>query len=202
MTDYFYTAEKMSEGFYSSKGSRFYSFLYPVRDTESIRYILEDIKKRHHSAHHYVYAWVLGDDSGKYRAYDDGEPSNSSGMPVLGQIRANSLTDVVIVVVRYFGGTKLGIPGLVKAYKTAAREAINNAVIVRKVIESIFRIDFDYAEQGFVNSIFNDFDPDIKDRRFTDRCRIIFGVKRSEAKIIEDMISRNHRIAISRLDKL
>ncbi|MCF0207048.1 MAG: YigZ family protein, partial [Bacteroidales bacterium] len=129
MVDTYKTIKQQSEGFYSEKGSKFISFAIPVVDEDEVRENLQVIKKKYFDARHHVYAFVIGDRYETFRASDDGEPSNSSGMPVLGQIRSNQLSYIMVVVVRYFGGTKLGIPGLINAYKTAAASAIENAEV-------------------------------------------------------------------------
>ena len=125
-TDAFYTIETESSGFYSEKGSKFYAFAFPVNCEQKIKEIQQNLRKKYYDARHHVYAFVLGAEKQIYRASDDGEPPNSSGMPVLGQIRSFELSNILIVVVRYFGGTKLGVPGLINAYKSAARDALDN----------------------------------------------------------------------------
>jgi putative IMPACT (imprinted ancient) family translation regulator len=124
------TIEKTAEGLYKEKGSKFLSFAFPVTTEEQIKNIQQELRKEYYDARHHVFAWKLGIDENNYRASDDGEPANSSGPPVLGQIRSYELSDILIVVIRYFGGTKLGIPGLINAYKTATKDAIDNNLII------------------------------------------------------------------------
>lgn len=200
MDDYYYTVEHKASGKYFEKGSKFLSFIYPAEDTHTIRKILDTLRKEYHNAHHHVYAYMLGHDIKDFRAYDDGEPSGSSGMPVLGQIRANELTNVLIIVVRYFGGTKLGIPGLIHAYKEAAANAIENTRIIKKTIDILYNIEFDYPETGFVQKIIKELDLKIIDQKFMEKCSMVFSIRRSESNLIERSFSRNHKVKINKLD--
>ena len=135
MEDTYKTIEKPSEGLFKDKGSKFISFAFPVDNEEEIKEIVQSIKKEHHSARHHCYAWRLGADQLLFRANDDGEPSSTAGKPILGQIQSFDLTNILIVVVRYFGGTLLGVSGLINAYRNAALDAINQAEIVEKLVE-------------------------------------------------------------------
>ncbi|MDP2112754.1 MAG: YigZ family protein, partial [Bacteroidota bacterium] len=130
MEDTYKTIEKPSEGLFKDKGSKFISFAFPVNSEDEIKDIVQSIKKEHHSARHHCYAWRLGADHLHFRANDDGEPSSTAGKPILGQIQSFDLTNILIVVVRYFGGTLLGVSGLINAYRSAALDAINQAEIV------------------------------------------------------------------------
>ncbi|SUA43858.1 IMPACT family member yigZ [Neisseria zoodegmatis] len=133
-----------AEAEFKDKGSRFIAFAYPVRTTEEIKAHVEALREAHHKARHWCYAYRLGTDGNQFRANDDGEPSGSAGRPILGQIDSAGLTDVLIVVVRYFGGTLLGVPGLIHAYKTAAAEALQVAEVVEKNIEKKVWLRCDY----------------------------------------------------------
>ena len=126
----FLTIQKKSEGIYKEKGSKFIAYAYPIKTEEEVRPLLKSLKKEYYDARHHCYAFVLGKDKKRFRAADDGEPSNSAGAPILGQIRSLDLTNVLVVVVRYFGGTKLGVPGLITAYREAAKDALNQSTIV------------------------------------------------------------------------
>ena len=128
------TIKSKSEGSYKDKGSKFYAFAYPVTTEDEIKEIQAKLRKEYYDARHHVFAWRLDADKKRFRASDDGEPSNSSGPPILGQIQSYDLTNILIVVIRYFGGTKLGIPGLINAYKTSAKEAIENTEIIEKEV--------------------------------------------------------------------
>jgi uncharacterized YigZ family protein len=153
MNDSWKTVSSPAEGLYKEKGSRFISLLFPVSDEEEIKQHLLKIKKEHHSARHHCYAWRLGTEDFRTRSNDDGEPSSTAGKPILSQIIAHDLTNVLIVVVRYFGGTLLGTGGLINAYKTAAADAISNGNIETRDIEHIYRIECPYSFQNQVFQI-------------------------------------------------
>lgn len=140
----FLTIEKPVRGIYKEKGSKFHSFAYPVRNVEEIRQNLALLKKEYHDARHHCFAWILGPDKNEFRAFDDGEPNHSAGDPILGQIRSKNLTNVLVVVIRYFGGIKLGVGGLISAYKEAALDALQHAVIVEEEVTELFRITYPY----------------------------------------------------------
>jgi uncharacterized YigZ family protein len=143
--DTYQTIAQPSEGLYKEKGSKFLSFAYPVSNEEEIKLILTGIRKEHFSARHCCYAWSLGIDHERYRVNDDGEPSGTAGKPIFGQIQSQKLTNLLIVVVRYFGGTLLGVSGLIHAYRQAAFDAITNAEIVSRNYEHELEIFFDYS---------------------------------------------------------
>jgi uncharacterized YigZ family protein len=139
-----------STGDFRDRGSKFLSYAYPVITPAEVKEKLQALKKEHPKAVHHCYAWRIGTDDNQYRANDDGEPSGSAGKPILGQIDSQGLTNVLVVVVRYFGGTLLGVPGLINAYKTATAEALDNAAKTEKWIENLFYLNFDYPAMGEV----------------------------------------------------
>jgi uncharacterized YigZ family protein len=145
MPDSYKTIKTKCEGSFKDKGSKFLAFAYPVDDEQQINQHRAELKKKYFDARHHVYAFCLGADQSIYRSSDDGEPSNSSGPPVMGQIRSFGLTNILIVVVRYFGGTKLGVPGLINAYKSAAKDALENAEIIEKNVEIPLILKFEYV---------------------------------------------------------
>ncbi len=144
------TIEKPSYAEFKSKGSRFLAFAYPIKNVDDIKPYLIDLQKEHHKAVHFCYAYRLGIDGLEFRANDDGEPSGSAGRPILGQIDSFEVTDLVIIVVRYFGGTLLGVPGLIQAYKASAMEALENAVIIQRNVEKKLFLQFDYPQMSDV----------------------------------------------------
>src|SRR5680860_1427595 len=146
MDDTYKTIEQPVEGYFKDKGSKFYAFAFPVNHENDIKEILTRIKKEHHSARHHCYAWRLGTEKITFRANDDGEPSSTAGKPILGQLQSFGVTNILIVVVRYFGGTLLGVSGLISAYRNAAANALNNADIQTKIIERYFDLQFTYNE--------------------------------------------------------
>jgi len=195
-TDVFLTIENLSEGFYSEKGSKFFSFAYPVSSEEEIKNIQQSLRKKYHNSRHQVYAFMLGPDKEFYRASDDGEPPNSSGMPVLGQIRSFNLTDILIIVVRYFGGTKLGIPGLINAYKNAAKDALEKAEIIKNFVTKDVELNFDYEEIAFVMKTLTDAKAKIVNQTFLENCKLVFSIRLSEFENLINNLRRNHKIEI------
>ena len=200
--DTYKTITSNSEGFYSEKGSKFISLTFPVRSEADVKENLQVVKKKYFDARHHVYAFVLGDRGETFRCSDDGEPSNSSGMPVLGQLRSFGLTYTMIVVVRYFGGTKLGIPGLINAYRTAAADALNNATIVEETIDASYSLAFTYDEVNFVMKCLKDFDAKIVAQYFTEDCRLDFMVKLSAETLLVEVLSKNYKVVINKKENV
>ena len=153
MSDHFYTIDAPTESLLKEKSSKFYAFAYTVEDTQEVEQKLEWLRKQHLKARHYCYAYIIGADKDKFRTNDDGEPSGTAGRPILGQIEKNNLTNTLVVVVRYFGGTKLGTSGLIKAYKGAAALALEKAVIVEKFITSMIVLTCNYENIGTVMNV-------------------------------------------------
>lgn len=185
MEDTYRTLAAPSEGFYKEKGSKFLAYAYPVKNEEEIKEHQDELRKSQHAARHHCYAWKLGMDDNNYRANDDGEPSNSAGKPILGQIVKYELTDILIVVVRYFGGTKLGVGGLINAYRTAANAAINNGKIVRKKLTTHYILKFSYAEMNAVMSLIKDLNLTAYDQQFELTCTIKVSVRLKESANLE-----------------
>jgi uncharacterized YigZ family protein len=150
MEDTYRTLKGPCEGLFKAKGSKHFGYGFPVVSEDEVKTHLEALKKEHHAARHVAYAWMLGFDGTMCRSSDDGEPSNSAGPPILGVIRANDLTHVLFAVVRYFGGTKLGVGGLIEAYREGAAEALNNGVVVERIRTQRLRISFAYENMGVV----------------------------------------------------
>jgi uncharacterized YigZ family protein len=143
-SDIFKTVVHQCAGIYKEKGSRFLSYVFPVSSEQNIKEILTKIRKEHHGARHHCYSWRLGHDMENFRINDDGEPSGTAGRPIFGQIESRKLTNILVIVVRYFGGILLGTSGLINAYKQAAADALNKAVIIEKVVEDLIEVNFDY----------------------------------------------------------
>ena len=197
MEDIYHTVVRESQGSYKDRGSKFYAFVFPVSSEEEVKQHQAELRKEYHDARHHVYAFIIGADNLFYRASDDGEPANSSGMPVLGQIRSNNLTNVLIVVIRYFGGVKLGIPGLINAYKTAAADAIANNEIIEKVVSKQVIVQFDYALMNDVMRVAKEEQLEQLDQHFEMDCRIVFLVKRSEVERITDRFELIYGVEIN-----
>lgn len=164
------TISKPAEGLFKEKGSRFLSFAYPVTSESAIKEHIRALQKKYFDARHHCFAWMLGVGEKSFRAFDDGEPNHSAGDPILGQIRSRDLTNVLVVVVRYFGGTKLGVGGLINAYKTAADDALEQAEIIERQVLSVVRIQYDYAATAEVMRIVKDFDLQIQAQSFEQEC--------------------------------
>ena len=178
-----------SRGLFKDNGSRFIAHAYPVETEEEVKEIVASLKKEYYDARHHVYAYRIGYKGDKFRANDDGEPSGSSGRPVLGQIDSNSLSDILVVVVRYFGGIKLGIPGLIRAYKTATADAIANAQIIEKIASKTYRIHFGYMSMNGVMKVLKDMGLEQKNQKFDMECSIDTNVRLSQIDTFLERLS-------------
>jgi uncharacterized YigZ family protein len=170
------TIQTEAQGIYKEKGSKFLAFAYPVESEENVRQKLEVLKKEYFDARHHCYAYILGPEKTKYRTSDDGEPNHSAGDPILGQIRSKNLTDVLVVVVRYFGGVKLGVGGLISAYKSAAESALNAVAVIEKEVTVELNIQYDYQATPEVMRLIKEFDLIIKTQNFEETCTMTLDV--------------------------
>lgn len=178
----FKTISSSTEGIYKEKGSKFLSFAFPVNNADEINEIVKDYRKRFLDARHVCFAWMLGTDRTNFRANDDGEPSGTAGRPILGQINSRELTNVLIIVVRYFGGVLLGTGGLVVAYREAAANALNLAEIIEKTDDEIIRIRFDYSVMNEVMKIIKNSGAQILNQNIDNECFILFSIDKSTSK--------------------
>ena len=188
--DTYFTIKEPSEGLFKDRGSKFLGIAIPVSTEEEIKKHLVELRKLHPSANHHCYAFRLGADKQDFRANDDGEPSNTAGKPILGQIQSKDLTNILIVVVRYFGGTLLGVSGLINAYKLAALDAINNATIVEKTVNDFYEITFEYLQMNEVMKIIKDQELKIESQNFELTCSLIFSIRKSKSTTIYDRMSK------------
>jgi uncharacterized YigZ family protein len=195
-SDQYKTIQKTSEGFFKEKGSKFYAFAFHVETEEEIAEIRIKIKKEYHDARHHVYAYRLGADMKTARASDDGEPSNSSGPPILGKIRSFELTDILIITVRYFGGRKLGIPGLINAYGTAAENALLNADIIIKTVTKKLTINYEYPQMNFVMKVVKDNNLIISKQDFQLSCKIVLDIPESKYNKLKEVFTENHKLDV------
>jgi uncharacterized YigZ family protein len=186
--DTFLTFANESTGLFKDRSSKFFYYSFAVIDEEEIKSHLKDLRKKHFDARHHCYAWNLGTDGMNYRANDDGEPNHSAGDPILGQIRSHQLTNILIVVVRYFGGTKLGISGLINAYKTSAALAIEENKIVEQLITSKIKIHFPYADLNEVMKLVKTFDLIILSQEMSLDCKMILEVRLGLENQIRDSL--------------
>jgi len=201
MEDIYKTISNPSEGLFKDKGSKFISFAFPVNSEEEIREIIQTIKKDHHSARHHCYAWRLGHEKLLFRVNDDGEPSSTAGKPILGQIQSFDLTNILIVVVRYFGGTLLGVSGLIHAYRNAATDAINQAEIIEKFVEQQLNLEFGYEAMNDVMRIFKNENLQQIDPQFNIQCTIKVNIRLSELDRLEDEFMKIEGLKITRINK-
>ncbi len=168
----YHTIEGPSQGVYKEKGSKFLAFAYPVDSEIEIKEKIDALKKEYFDARHHCFAWVLGADKARFRSFDDGEPNHSAGDPILGKIRSAGLTNILVVVVRYFGGVKLGVGGLVTAYKTAAEDALSNAQVIEKVVTEQLQLTFEYDITSEIMRLLKEMDVTILGQDFTDRTNL------------------------------
>ena len=187
MSDIYKSISSSSEGLFKDNGSRFIALAYPVEDEEQVRGIVAALKKEYHDARHHCYAYRIGAAGETWRANDDGEPSGSAGRPILGQIDSAGLSDILVVVVRYFGGIKLGIPGLIRAYKTSTADALANATVTEKIAGRWYRIGFFYDNMQQVMKTVKDLDLPQRAREFGADCSMEVRVRRS---LEEDFLER------------
>lgn len=182
MTDEYLTiSNRIGEGYYTEKRSKFLAFAHHVESSDEVKQIVASYRKKYYDARHVCYAYMLGAERTIFRSNDDGEPSSTAGKPILGQINSNELTDVLIVVVRYYGGVNLGTSGLIVAYRTAAADAIGHTEIVKKFVEETIQYDFTYPMMNDVMRIVKDMSPRIVSQRFDNDCSITLAIRKSEA---------------------
>jgi uncharacterized YigZ family protein len=179
--DSFLTITSLAAGIYKEKGSKFIALAFPVTTEEEIKDTLAIQRKQYYDARHHCFAYILGETGQHFRANDDGEPSHSAGDPILGQIRSRQLTYVLVIVVRYFGGTKLGVSGLIHAYKTATADALDKACIVEKIIPAQLTVRFGYDWMNPVMKLVKDYDMEIISQDFTASCCLTLSVRKSIA---------------------
>ena len=199
ISDSFNTIEKESQGYFKDKGSKFYSYAFPLQNEEKVKEIITALKKEHHGARHFCYAWRLGAETIRFRANDDGEPSSTAGKPILGQLQSFEVTNILIVVVRYFGGTLLGVSGLINAYKNAASDVLNNAEILEKLIENRYKISFTYNELNDVMHLLKQNNYNIESTDFQEKCSLIFSVRKSESENAERLFSELYKVQLKEI---
>ncbi len=189
-SDEFQTIEGLAEGIYKEKGSKFLAFAHPVTNTDEIKEIVDGYKKEYFDARHCCYAWKLGLDENNFRANDDGEPSGTAGKPIYGQILSNELTNILVVVIRYFGGIKLGTSGLIYAYKTATADALANAKVLVKTVDIKIEARFAYESMNDVMRVIKEENPKVLNQDFNLMCSITMTQRQNNAvKLIERLSS-------------
>lgn len=200
-SDTYNTLGDEAEALYKDKGSKFLSYAYPVRSEAEIKEHLDALHKRYYDATHHCYAWRLGPKGESFRANDDGEPSSTAGRPILGQLLSKEVTYALIVVVRYFGGTKLGVPGLIEAYKTSAALVLENAVIEQRTVDIETKIRFSYLAMNDVMRIVKEMQPQIIDQQFDNLCTMTLSIRQSRSEQLLERLSKVEGVEIDTDDQ-
>ena len=190
MSDEYHTIEGTSEGYYTEKRSKFLAFAHHVTTVDEVKQLLDGYRKKYYDARHGCYAYMLGPERTEFRANDDGEPSSTAGKPILGQINSNELTDILIVVVRYYGGVNLGTSGLIVAYREAAADAISHAALVTKQVEETITYTFAYPMMNDVMRIVKEMAPRIVSQTYDNTCEIRLAIRKSEAERLKSKLSK------------
>lgn len=190
MSDTYLTIQDKSEGIYTEKRSKFLAFAHPVETIDEIKDLLTDYKKKYYDARHVCYAYMLGPERTDFRVNDDGEPSSTAGRPILGQINSRELTNILVVVIRYFGGVKLGTSGLIVAYREAATEALSAATVIEKTIEETVTFTFPYVMMNSVMRVVKELNPRIVEQKYDETCIITLAIKRSMAPMLEERLNK------------
>jgi uncharacterized YigZ family protein len=191
MMDKYFSIKENVTGLYKEKGSKFIAYAFPVTNETDVQGKLQAIKREHHKARHHCYAYVIGLGAQIYRSYDDGEPRHTAGDPILNQIRSSQLKDILIIVVRYYGGTKLGKSGLINAYKSAAKDAISNSVVIQRVIKKAIRVSFPYEAMNDIMHIIREYELEITAQRFDIDCTLTCLAPFSESADIIGVFKRH-----------
>lgn len=184
---------------YKEKGSKFLAYAFPVNSQEEIKSIVETLKKKHHSARHWCYAWQLGVEKSIYRANDDGEPGGTAGLPIFGQIQSFNLTNVLIVVVRYFGGIKLGVGGLVQAYKTSAQMALEASHIEERLVMCSFKLTFEYKDMNRVMRIVKEKGVEVVAQQMSLNCVFEIRVRKKDAEIVFEAFNQVFGVKVEKI---
>lgn len=190
MEDTYKTIKAPAEGYYTEKRSRFLSFAMPVRTVEEVKEQVDSYRKRFYDARHVCWAYMLGPERKQFRANDDGEPSSTAGKPILGQINSNGLTDILVVVVRYFGGIELGTSGLIVAYRTAAAEAIAAAEVETRTVDEVITVAFEYPYLNSVMRIVKEDHPVVLSQRFEMDCEMTLQIRKGEAERLKSRLRK------------
>lgn len=188
------------ETLFKDKNSKFFGYAFPVFSEDDIKACLEEVRKKHHAARHHCYAWQLGTEKFRFRANDDGEPSNTAGMPIYGQIQAFEVTNVLIISVRYFGGVKLGVGGLINAYRNSAKLALEASNIVEKTINTDYKLSFGYDMMNKVQRIIKERKIKIINQTLELACEYTISVRKKESKAVFDIFDTLFKVEIKEVD--
>jgi len=199
--DTYQTIKEKAEGQFKDKGSKFLAFAFPIGNEDEVKSIVQELKKEHFSARHHCYAYRVGANGEHFRANDDGEPSGTAGRPILNQLLSNDLSNVLIVVVRYFGGTLLGVSGLINAYKSAASDVICNSAIITHMIRNRYSLEFDYPLQNSIMRLIKDDDIEVTYTYFDIKCHLAIGIRLLKEEEVLGKLSKIENLQISRLNE-
>ncbi len=188
--DSFKTIARVAETTYRQMSSKFLVYAYPVETEEEIKEHLEALRKRWFDATHHCYAWRLGAHGEQFRANDDGEPSSTAGKPILGQLLSQEITNCLVVVVRYFGGTKLGVPGLIAAYKESTAQVLAECEIVEKTVDVVYRVEFSYMAMNDIMRIVKDMQPRVVNQEFDNMCSMTLAIRETDAEQLEGRLNK------------
>lgn len=199
MEDTYKTIQQKAEGLYKEKGSKFIAYAYPVTMEEEAKEIVQGLKKEYYDARHHCYAYRVGPKGEAFRMNDDGEPSSTAGRPIYGQLLSFDVTNLLVVVIRYFGGTKLGVSGLINAYQSATKDALENAEIVEKTVDACYEVKFGYHMLNDVMKVIKDEQPNIERQEFDNSCTIRLSIRQSRAAVLEAKLTNIDGLSIDNL---
>ena len=194
--DTYHTIESPAEGQFTDRGSKFIGYAYPIQSDQDIKPLLNNVKNQHPKARHNCWAMRLTPDRAVFRINDDGEPSGTAGRPILNVMLSNNITNVFIVVVRYFGGTLLGVPGLINAYKTAAAEALKNAVIVEKTVNDVYKVSFDYLQMNDVMRVVKEENITVLNQQFDTTCQMVLSVRQMQVNAVTARLTSIEKVKL------
>jgi uncharacterized YigZ family protein len=197
--DTYKTITGSAEGLFKDKGSKFFAYAYPIEDESEVKELVDQLKKEHFKAVHHCYAYRLGQDRTNFRVNDDGEPSGSAGKPILNVLLSKDITNILVVVVRYFGGTLLGVPGLINAYKTATQEALVNAEIIEKTVNEIYEVRFEFVQMNDVMKVVKEFGLKVKNQLFDNQCTLQLEFRRNMTNQIIGKLEKIEPIEIEHI---
>lgn len=200
LEDVYKTIEKPSEEtLFKEKGSKFFGYAFPVLSEDEVKERIEELRKKHHAARHFCYAYQLGIEKIRFRANDDGEPNNSAGLPIYGQIQSFEVTNILIVSVRYFGGTKLGVGGLISAYKTSAQITLEAADVLVKTINVFYKLTFNYDMMNAVQRIIKEKNIEITNQKLEMNCEYTISIRKKDADLIYNIFDNLYKVAVKEL---
>ena len=197
--DTYKTITGSAEGLFKDKGSKFFAYAYPIEDESEVKDLVDQLKKEHFKAVHHCYAYRLGQDRTSFRVNDDGEPSGSAGKPILNVLLSKDITNILVVVVRYFGGTLLGVPGLINAYKTATQEALAEAEIIEKTVNEIYEVRFEFVQMNDVMKVVKEFGLKVKNQLFDNQCTLQLEFRRNMTNQIIGKLEKIEPIEIEHI---